>query len=503
MMKRRIGPWVIGLAMLTPVFVGMGGNYNVFQKEAILATSGYLENPGFEEDFDATWRVSGFAGGEGEGELVDDVQRTGQRSVKLSKTNAYGYLQLSSRQPVRVEAGATYTYRFWFNSANAQITSFLIPRIVTDNESKAIVNPKSALWIDYDYDSQSLMRNSPTTNREDWVKRVVFYTNDTEASQEVYLQVMLYGNPYEVYINDMEFHYGKVAGTRTPPNPVFHYTEAEVREIVAQRREEVSFVTTQDNVSRYVANGQEQWPVFYRALPGQSSPNAFGIQPKAAQSDYGFQDPAGFAQHGVAINNVVVMEDYWAGKETYDWAALQENLMQILRKNPHAKLLLDFSMDPYSGWVDEHPDETWQTKQGKPLGEASYASPRWREEGAEAIRHLIADMKKHGYWKLVVGCNVVGGHDWQFWTKVIGEFAADYSPVSVTAWQTYLRNQYGTINGLNQAWGTRHTDFAEIAIPDSPTRHEAYPAVMPRGPLSKFGSLVKLTPLHCEKPSRR
>jgi hypothetical protein len=464
----------------------MGGNYGDLRKVRNFSALDYLPNPGFEENFEATWRVSGFAGGEGTGSVVTDVRRTGQNAVKLSKTNAYGYLQLSTKEPVLVEAGSTYTFRFWFNSSNAQITSFLIPRIVIDNDSKAIVNSKSALWIDFDYDSQSLMRNSATTQREDWIKRVVFYTNDTEEPQEVHLQMMLYGNPFEVYIDDVEFFYGKVAGTRTPANPVFHHTEAEVRDIVEQRGEEVSFITTQDNVSHYTVNGQKKWPVFYRALPGQYNPNAFGIQPEAAQNDYGFQDPAGFAQHGVDINNVVVMEDYWAGKNTYDWEALEKNLMQILRKNPNAKLFLDFSMDPYAGWVDEHPNETWQTKQGKALGEASYASKKWREDGAEAIRHLIADMKTHGYWKLVVGCTVVGGHDWQFWTKVIGEFAADYSPTSVNAWQTYLRKQYGTINGLNQAWGTEHADFAEIAIPDPPTRHEEHAAVMPRGPLPEL-----------------
>ena len=472
--------------MLTPVFAGVGGNHGDLQKELTPSTFGYLENPGFEEDFETTWRVSGFAGGEGRGEVVANVQRTGQHAVKLSKTNAYGYLQLSSQQPVRVEAGATYTYRFWFNSANAQITSFLIPRIVTDNSSKAIINPKSALWIDYDYDSQSLMRNSPTTQREDWIKRVVFYTNDTEEPQEVYLQVMLYGNPFEVYIDDVAFDYGKVAGTRVPSNPEFNYREEEVREMVAQRSQEVSFTTSTDNTSQYQLNGKKKWPVFYRALSGQSHANAFGVQPKPIQNEYGFQDPAGFANHGVAINNVVVLDKYWVGKDRYDWPAQEKKLMQVLRKNPHAQLLLDFAMDPYPAWVQENPDHTWQAKDGKPLGEASYASSKWREDGKAAIRHLITDLKTHGYWKLVVGCTVVGGHDWQFWTKVIGEFAADYSPENVRGWQAYLVQQHSTIDRLNQAWNTYHTDFTEIAIPDPPTRHEEYASVMPRGPLLEF-----------------
>ena len=483
-MENGLKYWTIAsVALISLGLTPSGGK--AIPKEIALTSSSYLQNPGFEEDFSTTWRVAGFAGGEGTSEVVTDVRRTGQRSVKLSKTNSYGYLQLSSQRPVRVEAKSTYTFRFWFNSANAQITSFLIPRIVTDDRSPEIIQHRS-VYTHYTYNSQTFMRNSSTAQREDWVKRVVFYTNETDVPQEIYLQVMLYGNPFEVYVDDFEFDYGKVAGTRTPNNPAFRYSEEEVREIVAQREEEVSFITSESNVSKYYLNGRKKWPVFYRALPGRSSLNAFGLQGKVRQNEYGFQDPAGFAQHEVEINNVVVLEDYWVGKDKYSWTALEKNLMQVLQKNPYAKLLLDFSMDPYHEWIQENPDHNWETKQGTKLNVASYASQKWQNDGKKAIQHLIADMKAHGYWKLVVGTTVVGGHDWQFWTKAIGEYAADYSPVTHQAWQLYLQEKFKTVDRLNEVWNTRCISFDAVPVPDPPQSHEEYPAIVPQGPLSEF-----------------
>jgi hypothetical protein len=98
----------------------------------------------------------------------------------------------------------------------------------------------------------------------------------------------------------------------------------------------------------------------------------------------------------------------------------------------------------------------------------------------------MQDMKKHGYLKIVAGANVVGGHDWQFWTKVIGEYAADYSPVGLAAWQKYLKQQYGEINSLNQTWATNFKDFNSIPIPDPATDGESLPAIMPKGSVSEY-----------------
>lgn len=429
-------------------------------------TQNIVINPGFEEPFESAWKFANVLGGEGSVSLTSDVKRSGKQAVKLSKTNSFGYVQLSSVKPVRVEAGITYTFRFRFNSSNSQVTSFLIPRIVVDNNTPAIANPNSALWVDFDYDSQSLMRNSATTKPEDWVKRIVFYENKTDSAQEVYLQVMLYGNPFDVYVDDFEFVAGKVIGVKEPKKPGFNFTEEQVLKILAGRKEETASVSGSEGTTHFYLNGKESWPVYYRACDGKND----------------WSNPAGFAAQGVEINNVQLK----VIDGPYNWEKHRAALMNILRRNPNAKLLLDMVMDPDKEWIKQNPDDNWETKNGKKNNECSYSSLEWRKAGDKNIRLLIGDMKKEGFWKIVIGVQVDGGHDWQFWTKPIGEYAADYAPGHRRAWQAWLEKQYKDIKSLNTVWGSTYHQFSEIPIADPTTEHETYPAIMPKGAVPDY-----------------
>lgn len=440
------------------------------------ADSVRIINPGFEKNFEESWKVSNIMGAAGSGIITDDVKRSGNHSLKLSKTNSVGYVQLSSKKTIRVNPGETYTLRFRFNSSNAQVTSFLIPRLVTDNSTTAVSNPYSALWVNYDYDSQSLMRNSPTTRPEDWIKRIVYYENKTEKPQEIYIQVMLYGNPFDVYVDDFEFVKGILKGVNNPPNPGYNYTVEQVNEILTNRKEESSYFSAKDGVTRFYSNGKEEWPVFYRATTGRGT-----------DEENTKQDPAGFAVQGVKINAVFTrIFDYWQNQDSSVWKETENDLLNILRKNPNARILLDLRVNPNQTWLKQYPDETWQTKDGRKLNEAGYSSEHWRTAGAEAIQKLIQNLKKNGYWKIVVGINFMGGHDGQFWTKVIGEYAADYSQGNVRAWQTYLKDNYKDIKTLNSVWNSTYQVFSEIQIPDPTSEHETLPAIMPKGPVTDF-----------------
>ena len=100
-------------------------------------------------------------------------------------------------------------------------------------------------------------------------------------------------------------------------------------------------------------------------------------------------------------------------------------------------------------------------------------------------------MKEHGYWKAVAGCVVWGGHDGQFWTKVIGEFASDYSPEHVAGWHRYLEHEYQTIANLNKVWNSNFASFDKITIPDTPQLHEDLPVISPKGQLTDYRQYVE------------
>ena len=436
-------------------------------------------NPGFEEKFSDTWGISEIMGATGSGAVTGEARRSGDHSLKLSKTNSSGYVQLSSKKPVRVDSGATFTLRFWFNSSNAQVTSFLIPRLVTDNAAVSVANPGEALWVGYDYDSQSLMRNSPDADSANWIKRVVIYENKTDKDQDIYLQLMMYGNPYDVYIDDLEFVEGKQSRTISPDNPACTYSVEQVKKILAERTEESASVSGKDGVSHFYLNGKETWPIFYRGLPGKD---------KKGNSQ---TDPAGFEAQGIEINNV------WMDllPDEYRWESYDSLFMDVLRKNPHAKLLLDVLLYPSEKWAKDHPDDIWETRNGKKMDypRCSYSSVNWRKFGESRIRQLIRDLKEHGYWKIVVGVQLVAGHDGQFWTKAIGEYAADYAHGNVKAWHDYLKNAYKDINSLNKAWNADYAGFENIPVADATSEHETFPAVLQKGILTDYRQFCEAT----------
>ncbi len=425
-----------------------------------------LFHTGFEKKKGNDLKISTILEGKGSIELSSGIKRNGGHSLKLSKTNSFGYVIASAKKPVNVQPGQSYTFRFWFNTDNAHITSFLIPRLTTDTKTTAVVNPNSPLWIGQDWESQSLIRNSPSTNKRDWIKRVVFYENKTDKVQKLYLQIALYGNPFTVYIDDLEFEEGQVTYTEEPELPGYAFTEAEVEKIVSERKEESASFHGTDGATRFTLNGDETWPVFYRAW----------------YKEGGSTDPGGFGKLDININNVelILLRDGYP-KNKYRTA-----VMDVLRKNPYAKLYLELDMDPDSAWLARHPDEQWETKAGKKIEGSSYASEVWRKDGATAIKNLIRDLKENDFWKLVVGANVSGGHDWQFWTKAIGEVAVDYSPVNVKGWRQYLEKNYSNIAALNKIWKTNYSRFSDIPVPDPTVKHESYAPILVRGPVPEY-----------------
>jgi hypothetical protein len=60
-------------------------------------------NPGFEGSFSDTWEIAELMGAQGSGVVTSDAKRSGKTSLNLSKTNSFGYVQLASKKPVRVE----------------------------------------------------------------------------------------------------------------------------------------------------------------------------------------------------------------------------------------------------------------------------------------------------------------------------------------------------------------------------------------------------------------
>ncbi len=67
--------------------------------------------------------------------------------------------------------------------------------------------------------------------------------------------------------------------------------------------------------------------------------------------------------------------------DEYRWEKYDSLLMDILRKNPHAKLLLDLMLYPSEKWANDHPDDIWETKS-------------WQENGLSPMQLFFRELEK-------------------------------------------------------------------------------------------------------------
>jgi hypothetical protein len=151
-------------------------------------------NPGFESA--GGWTLTIENGATGTAAPDAAKVKTGAAAMKLTKTNSRGLLRLTSAAAIRVEPNVLYTFRGWFHSEDAPVSALLLFRVgAKDGPLHYDAIDLSAGWM-----SQSLLINSPPGR---WEKRVVTY--QSPETREVYLNVVLSGNPSTVCLDDLEF----------------------------------------------------------------------------------------------------------------------------------------------------------------------------------------------------------------------------------------------------------------------------------------------------------
>lgn len=445
-----------------------------------------LPNPGFEGEGD--WETVTRRGGEGSGAIVSGPSCTGSRSMKLTKTNAVGSVILRS-QPVTLQANVKYVCRFRFHTEDASLANLLLLRISTAKDAVLGYNSidRSAGWM-----SQSLLINSPA---DKWEKRVVHY--QTDQPREVYVNVVLYGNPCTVLLDDFELI--PVDSKISPIKTEFQNatTVEELPAILEARPEATGQVVVRDGRSGLLINGQPTPPVLYKA------------EPYHVEGDYKRFSEAGLdlATVSVRLGNIKGDPGVWLGKDKYDFSVAENKLQKALLRNPQALIVLDIWFYPYPEWGEENPTECWTNDKGQrgygtwgnlvgftddlsklppgsmaPWWYPSYNSRKWREDASAAGAALIEHLRQTPYGKTIAGYFISGGHDGQF--QVFGSF--DYSEGTRESFAAWLREKYGTIEKLRAVWGEAAPASLEAAVVPPPlpllTGAEGAPAYLSPGP---------------------
>jgi len=437
-----------------------------------------VANGGFEAD-DAEipgWSVALKDGAEGTFGVDNSVSCSGRRSLRLTKTNGIGWLDLHTTQPVTVPAGAEIlTFRVHFHTEDASIPSLLLLRF--EDEKGGFIADDSSVNRGAGWQSQSLLRNTPPGQ---WDRRLIMRRQGKE--QRAYrLHIILYGNPCTVWVDDVAFPAPKWCGAATGPTvtrPV--YTRDEALTILAERPEATARVVREGGRVRLLLDGKPAAPVLHLAVsPVHGDYHLFETEGDVRLQVLSISfdsNKGGFEAGKVRWPGVFPV---WRTADKVDLTTPLAELEAFARRAPRSYLVLGFHIVWPQDYVDRNPDTVWLDAEGRrgcgyavhftgfekelSKGRRWWPSPyseKAKADAAAVMRQFLRELKKTPYAKMVAGTFISGGHDGQFY---IGW--RDYSPAGVAAWRAWLREKYGSDAALARAWQQPDATLDSASVP--------------------------------------
>ena len=214
--------------------------------------------------------------------------------------------------------------------------------------------------------------------------------------------------------------------------------------------EHTAKVVHQDGYAKLLLDGQDAPPVFYKGYGGPFAYCGMRMQDRA---DLRLQI-AGITFGGRVTNDPGITPN-WT-REGFDLTGAVERVRHYMRAAPDSLFLLGLGVNPYPEFADDYPSERWIGPDGQPVrGKGcivawdqkaaakdpkawtltSQFSPLWRERVKGHMSALIAELKRTGLSKRIVGVHISGSHDGQF-----GMPLYDYSPHARAAYRRFLES---------------------------------------------------------------
>ena len=234
-------------------------------------------------------------------------------------------------------------------------------------------------------------------------------------------------------------------------NSVAMMDEAEFDRAIARDIQHTAEVRTVDGVSRLFVDGKASLPIVYAAK---------GAARADAERETFHGDALERAGVKIMLRGACARgadgrpRRFWT-PEGFDAKGIVEDFKKGMRIAPDSLFVVRFSCNAYPSYTSEHPEEIWRTESGKPvcgtsgscvigydsMGIAdsnrwpwvSYSSRRWRDDVKANIRALVAEFRRHGLDKRIVGIHLSGYHDGQFSAPY-----ADYSECAKREYEKYL-----------------------------------------------------------------
>ncbi|MDO5565426.1 MAG: beta-galactosidase [Planctomycetia bacterium] len=162
----------------------------------------------------------------------------------------------------------------------------------------------------------------------------------------------------------------------------------------------------------------------------------------------------------------------WPGSgQQYNWKTVDARMQYIRDKNPDALVFVEFSVDPPTWWLDQHPDEelTYQghhaTNHRHYVRRATPSSMLFRTEMNKHVRAYVDYIEKN-YGDHVAGYHFTGQNtgEWFYQGCYLGGHSG-YSPSDLIAWRSWLTKRYSTTDALQQSWKTKAWSLDTVPAP--------------------------------------
>lgn len=266
-----------------------------------------------------------------------------------------------------------------------------------------------------------------------------------------------------------------------------------------------------NGVTRLIVDGEVAYPAAYRAK------GAFGkdiLLETFAGGPMVREGGIRLVVKGIAMGGSTGAADglqrrYWTA-QGFDAVGAVKDIKDSLRIAPDALCILSVGCNAYPDFtLKEHPDEVWIRKDGSVVKGTSgscvetyddmgvkdtnrwpwisYASPSWREAVKDNLRQLIAELKRQGLSKRIVGLHLYGYHDGQFHSPY-----EDHSWMAKAAFEKYLKEGPIAVNDF--AYFSKLLGFkAQEDFARTFKRELGKPAIVIRWNMGAFSGMPDLT----------
>ncbi|MBE6399557.1 MAG: hypothetical protein E7041_05390 [Lentisphaerae bacterium] len=445
----------------------------------------------WQEDFETTpienFKIEFRNGAKGEVKIVDSRHRNGKKSLLIKKSNHDGYIVITPAKPCAMPVNTELQCSIYASCSDAN--PMYTPAFIRMYGKV----PSLEYYGKLDGRGPGGPRMSKMLNSAPnvWERKLCHRKSDADTGNMITPAIVVAGPPSTSYWDDWKienFFQAKEAWYRylkshvTPDDTASKMPDAEFDKFIAADTDHTAKIVVRDGYSRLVIDGQERLPVLYK------DPAWVYRYTSASKKLH----DSGAALQSIFLRMGNTLSGPWKDspwtKDGFDVKKAVHAIREKMRYCPEAVFSLSINCDPYPEFGTRYPDEVWtihngqkgwghhvhmqyfiETKKMDPKTTwlwASMFSKVWRQQAKENISALIAELKRTGLSKRIVGIHISGFHDGQY-----GLRRMDYSKPAEEAFREYLKEKYGTIENLRKAWKRKNLkSFDRIYPPTYPAR---------------------------------